>query len=87
MKSRSITTQDDGYLSLAALSAYSGLCVRTLRSRLRDPQAPLPHFRIGSKIVVKRSDYDAWVLRFRDARPGTLDTIVDDVLKQVTRGR
>ncbi len=75
---------EDAYLPLSALSAYSGLSVRTLRGRLHDPEGPLPHFRIGAKILVKKSDYDAWALRFRDARPATLDKVLDDVLKDLT---
>jgi hypothetical protein len=74
---------EDEYLPLKPLSRYSGLSVRTLRNRLHDPTGPLPHFRIGGKILVKRSDYDAWALRFRQARPASLDRMVDDVLEDL----
>ena len=26
---------------------------------------PLPHYRIGARVVVRRSDYDAWVAHHR----------------------
>jgi lambda repressor-like predicted transcriptional regulator len=55
----------DLYLSLRALSAYGGLSVRRLRTALLDTTWPLPHYRVGRKILVRRTDFDAWVFRFR----------------------
>ena len=69
-----------GYLSLRTLSVYSGLSVRTLRSHLSDPARPLPHYRIGGKVLVRRLDYDAWVSAFRVADPVGLGRIVDEVM-------
>lgn len=70
-----VTLPLDPYLGLAALAAYSGLSVRTLRAWLRHPLHPLPHYRVGAldrragrrgaKIVVRRSDYDTWAARWR----------------------
>jgi hypothetical protein len=75
-------TSDDSYLSLKALARYSGMSVRTLRSRLQSRSAPLPHFRIGVKILVRRSEYDRWARQFRVAIPATaVDRVVDDMLK------
>ena len=55
----------DGYLPLKALAPYSGLSVRTLREYLADRTRPLPHYRVGGKILVRQSDYDAWVAQFK----------------------
>ncbi len=55
----------DGYFSLKALAAYSGLSVRTLRDRLIDPIHPLPHYRVGGKILVSRAGFDQWLEQFR----------------------
>lgn len=56
----------DPFLSLTALVAYSGLSRRTLQSRVNDlPDRALPSYRIGGKILVRRSDYDQWAARFR----------------------
>ena len=51
----------DPYLPLKALAAYSGLSIRTLRGHLRRRQSPLPHYRPGGKILVRRSEFDAWM--------------------------
>jgi hypothetical protein len=70
----------DAYFSLKRLSAYSGLSVRRLRAYLTDRVHPLPSYRIGGKILVRRSDYDAWAAQFR--RDGdNVDALVDEILQ------
>jgi hypothetical protein len=77
-------TGTDGYLPLKALAQYSGLSVRTLRDCLTDPMRPLVHFRVGGKILVRRSDFDTWVSQFRVAtKPMGVDAIVDDVVNSL----
>jgi len=73
----------DAYLSLRALAAYSGLSVRTLRGYLTHPVCPLPNYRPGGggKILVKRSEFDAWITAFRVSTAVRVDDIVADVLK------
>jgi len=81
MKRITETNTLDGYLSLRSLAAYSGLSVRTLRAHLRRPVSPLPSFRIGGKVLVRRSDFDGWAEQFRVTRCEVpVDAIVDDVL-------
>ena len=75
--------EEDGYLTLKGLHEYSSLSVRTLQRACVDPIHPLPHFKLPNKILVRKSDFDAWVQRFKvDATPRRqrLDVIVDDVL-------
>jgi hypothetical protein len=74
-------TDGDAYLPLKALARYSGLSVRTLRTYLAAPSHPLPCFRIGGKIVVKRSEYDVWVGRFRATATDCVDAIVAETLR------
>jgi hypothetical protein len=71
----------DPYLPLKLLSTYAGLSVRTLRGYLSNRSRPLPHFRVGGKILVRRSDFDAWVDQFRvSANATSIDSLVDDVV-------
>jgi len=44
----------DPWLSLDALSQYSGLSVRTLRAHLADPLRPLPHYRMKEPHIIER---------------------------------
>ena len=73
----------DAYLPLRALSTYAGLSVRTLRTYLAHPSSPLPHYRIGGKVLVKRSEYDAWASRFRANVAPAVDRVVDDVMRSL----
>lgn len=75
----------DPYLSLRDLAHYSGLSVRSLRSYLVDRTGPLPHYRVGGKVLVKRSEFDGWAQRFRRISGGTLDSMVDDIMKTLAR--
>ncbi len=84
----------DPWLSLKALSKYAGLSIRSLRAYLTDPHAPLPCYRmkeppvtvtkegkrqtITGKILVRRSEFDAWMQRFKYTPD--LDKLVDEVV-------
>jgi hypothetical protein len=70
-----VSTVLDPFLSLRALAAYANLSVRKLRDYLDGPTHPLPCYRVGGKILVRRSEFDSWMAAFRCATPG-LDTIV-----------
>jgi hypothetical protein len=72
---------NDGYLPLTKLAGYSGLSVRTLRNYLTHPSRPLPHYRIGGKILVRQSDYDAWAMAFRTVASDQISGLVADVLE------
>jgi excisionase family DNA binding protein len=81
MPARAVTSVADGYLGLRELAEYSGLCVRTLRGYLVDRARPLPHYRIGGRVLVKKSEFDEWAAQFRIApAPVSLDSLVDDVV-------
>ena len=82
----SVSIPLDPWLDLKALAGYSGLSVRNLRSRLKDPAHPLPSHKIGGKIVVRRSDYDAWAGRYRQVGDVDLDRVVAGALRAVRGG-
>jgi excisionase family DNA binding protein len=73
----------DRFFPLTELAVYSGLSVRRLRDYLHDSIRPLPHYRIGGKILVRRSDFDAWASGFRISAP---KAAVDDVVDQLVQG-
>ena len=60
-----VSTTLDPFLSLKALAAYSGLGVRTLRAYLSDITHPLPCYRVGGKILIRRSEFDGWISKYR----------------------
>jgi excisionase family DNA binding protein len=69
------------YLPLKQLATYTGLSVRTLRVHLVDRTQPLPYYKIGGKILVRRADFDAWAAQFRVSPPTGIDHLVNDVVQ------
>ena len=76
----------DPYLSLAALARYGSLSVRKLRAHLNDVTHPLPCYRVGGKILVRRSEFDGWMAAFRQRGRRDVDRLVADILREV-KGR
>ena len=78
-------TVEDHYMSLKALARYSGLSVRTLRAHIADPMHPLPCYRPSGhgagKVLVRRSEFDRWMGRYRVEGDAALDAIVRDVVR------
>jgi hypothetical protein len=78
-----LSTELDPYLSLRALAGYSGLSVRKLRDLLAEPGHPLPCYRIGGKIVVRRSEYDRWAAHHRQVGNLDVDNIVSGAVRDL----
>ena len=73
----------DAYLSLRTLAGYSGLSVRTLRDRLVHAAHPLPRYRVGGKILVKRSEFDEWMRTFRSTEHAEQRELVTTLLQSL----
>jgi hypothetical protein len=62
--------------------------VRWLRTRLHDKENPLPHYRIGGKLLVKVQEFDVWAARHVIVpQVDVLNQIVDDTIKKVAGGQ
>jgi hypothetical protein len=66
-------TSWDSYFSITALSTYSSLSARRLRAFLTAADHPLPYYRVGGRVLVRRSDFDHWIQIFRQP-PDSRDT-------------
>ena len=91
---RGAPSNEDKYLPLRALAAYSGLSTRTLRRLLRWPAAPLPFYRFGGKVLVRQSEFDAWMSTHRrcasvrsDETTRTVDAILMSLTARPHRGQ
>ncbi len=71
----------DPFMTLRALAGYSGLSVRKLRDHLDDAAHPLPCYRVGGKILVRRSEFDGWIAIYRQHGRRDVGRIVSDVLR------
>ncbi len=67
---------------MRALAAYAGLSVRTLRAYLVHASMPLPHYRVGGKILVQ-SEFERGWPNFKVTEPSRVDAIVADVLARL----
>jgi excisionase family DNA binding protein len=69
---------DSAYLDLKAAAVYCSLSVRTLRAKIHAPGGP-PFYRLSRKILLRRSDLDAWLERHKV----DLEEIAAQVLKEL----
>ncbi len=75
---------ESSYFNLRKLAAYSSCSVRWLRDRLVDQINPLPHYRIGGKLLVQRGEFDAWMDVHRVVQPSDeLSQIVESVVARL----
>ena len=81
-----VSTMLDPFLTLKALVAYSGIGLRKLYEYLSDPVHPLPHYRVGGKIVVRRSEFDAWMAAYRRLGGSDVGALVAGVLGDLRAG-
>ncbi len=58
----------DPYLSLKGLAGYASLSRRMLQDLINAPRDPLPSYRVGSKILVRKSEFDRWMSRRRNRK-------------------
>ncbi len=84
MEKRLTSSQNgDKYMKLKELSSYSGISVRKLRELLKDPDWPIPHFRMYSgMILVKRSEFDEWMTTNFRWTENEMDQIVNEVMEE-----
>ena len=80
-------SDNDCYLDLKGLSAYSNLGVSTLRYHIK--QNRLPCFQIpgkmdkGGKILVLRSEFDEWLEQFRLNGHLNINAVADEVVSRI----
>jgi excisionase family DNA binding protein len=68
----------DEYFDLPGLAKYCSLKVPTLRDHIRS--GSLPAFKVKGKLLVKRSEFDAWIETFRVNKKQKIDRLVDEVM-------
>ena len=68
----------DQYFDLKGLSAYSAVSVGSLRDYLKS--GGLPFFKLRGKILIKRSEFDAWLEAYRFNKKQELNSLVGGVM-------
>ena len=70
---------DDRYMGMADTAFYLGLSVRTLRKHLPD----IPHFRVGRKLLFKKSECDRYMEQQRESEHLDLKELSDQIVEAV----
>jgi excisionase family DNA binding protein len=68
------------YLSLNALANYASVSRNTCK---KWEDYGMPTYRIGRCIRVKKSEFDEWIQQFRSGTSKDLDSILDQVMREV----
>ncbi len=69
----------DRYLDKREAAAYTSLSTRNLEARLPE----IPHYRVGKKILFKKSEIDKWMETHREGGTQNLDRIADEVIESI----
>ena len=72
----------DQYFDLKGLSAYASMGVSTLRDSIK--ARGLPCFKLGGKVLVRRSEFDTWVEKFRVNKARNLSQLADDIMADLS---
>ena len=71
---------EDRFMTQDEACKYLSLSERTIRDRLPE----IKHYRVGKKLLFKKSDLDRWVERFLESSAELdLDQLADQVMKDV----
>ncbi len=72
---------EDPYYDLRAASAYSSMAVSTIRGYIKS--GSLPSYKVGGKVLIRRSEFDVWIKSFRITKDQDLNGLVNDVLNSM----
>ena len=77
-----VSKTDREWFGLRELTEYADVSERTLRGWMRRSVDPLPAVRVGGKILVCRSQFDAWLElhRIQPISSVDVDSIVEELV-------
>ena len=78
-------TLNDTYFDLRALSKYSTFGVSTLRVHIKKNK--LPAFRVNGKVLIRKSEFDHWIERYRINTQRAIQSIADDALNALKKAK
>ncbi len=71
------------WLDVRALTQYASVSVRTIREWVHRPTNPLPAAQVGTKLLISRSAFDAWLAAHKIVTSQSVKTIVNDVMQMM----
>lgn len=75
------------WLGLRQVTEYANVSERTVREWIHSPLDPLPAAKVGGKILVRKSDFDAYLERHKVRPSGSVDLggIVEEIIREVSK--
>ncbi len=74
--------QNDRYMTLAQTLEYLPLSERNIRNRLPG----IPHYRVGKKLLFKRSELDSWMQNYREEAEGLdISRLAEEALEKLRK--
>lgn len=80
------SASSDRWLDLRRLREYASVSNRTLRDWIHSPVDSLPAVQVGTKILVRKSDFDRWLEKHK-VKPLELGAMVEEIVEAVAGGR
>jgi hypothetical protein len=71
----------DQYFDLKGLSVYSSMGVGTLRDHIK--AGSLPCFKVRGKILIKLSEFNAWIEGYRLNKNGDINNIANEIIESL----
>jgi excisionase family DNA binding protein len=81
VKYKEIQLVTEGYFTVTQAASYLSMSERTVRSLLTDVVNPIPYFKKGRLIRIRRTELDRWIETYRAVNLFNIDEVVDDVLR------
>jgi excisionase family DNA binding protein len=75
------------WMGLRQVTEYANVSERTVRAWIHSPLDPLPAAKVRGKILVRKSDFDAFLERHRVKPMGSVDLggMVEEIVREVSR--
>ena len=77
---------EPSYLSVAEAAMFLGVSQKTLQRAIRGAGRPLPHIRIGRRVLLARADLDRWITAQRivpSVMSPAMSTAAESVLQRL----
>jgi len=75
-------TNNEIYCDMKTLSSRACLSVRTLRDYIKDQYHPLPYYKLAGKNLVKWSEFEEWISRYKVNENFDVDEIIRGVCEK-----
>jgi len=78
----SINNDTDVFISAETCAEWSSLSLRTIREYLKSPDNPLPHYKVGGRILIYWPDFKRWMDGYRVAGDYQRGNVAEKILRR-----